>query len=223
MDAFLQKAFAHPAVKSGYAGAIGYCLGGQSCLEQVRAGQQVQAICSLHGLLHSRPTTEAEPLNSLKRMSREDYARELAIPNTYNTDCRVLIQNGAADQEVPSDTVVDFMQEMDAQKIDWRFENHARGPHGFALPKGTPGGDQYTETIDRRSTLAMLSLFAETFPSFPQPPVECNAAGCKLGQVIVVGGTAGSQGQRSTVATAGSFVAGALLGMVALKLCGSKL
>ncbi|CAE7852266.1 unnamed protein product, partial [Symbiodinium necroappetens] len=55
----------------------------------------------------------------------------------------------------------------------------------------------------------MLSLFAETFPSFPQSPVECNAAGCKLGQVIVVRGTAGSQGQRSTVATAGSFVAGA--------------
>lgn len=117
MDAFLQKAFAHPAVKSGYAGAIGYCLGGQSCLEQVRAGQQVQAICSLHGLLHSRPTTEAEPLNSLKRMSREDYARELAIPNTYNTDCRVLIQNGAADQEVPSDTVVDFMQERKASLL----------------------------------------------------------------------------------------------------------
>ena len=99
-----------------------------------------------------------------------------------------------------------------------------------------------------------------------QSPVECNAAGCKLGQVllglkqrcaqiqngrqgfpcrknpgslrgktpgnqikaalrlaflfnngslchtsrIVVGGTAGSQGQRSAVATAGSFVAGAL-------------
>lgn len=116
-------------------------------------------------------------------------------------------------------------------------EAHRRGPeHGQALqghsPSYEPGdgsrapgycGDQYTETIDRRSTLAMLSLFAETFPSFPQPPVECNAAGCKLGQVIVVGGTAGSQGQRSTVATAGSFVAGALLGMVALKLCGSKL
>lgn len=28
---------------------------------------------------------------------------------------------------------------MDAQKIDWRFNNHARGPHGFALGKGVPG------------------------------------------------------------------------------------
>lgn len=28
---------------------------------------------------------------------------------------------------------------MDAQLIDWRFNNHARGPHGFALGKGVPG------------------------------------------------------------------------------------
>ncbi|CAE7199177.1 unnamed protein product [Symbiodinium pilosum] len=158
MDAFLQKAFAHPAVKSGCAGAIGYCLGGQSCLEQVRAGHQIQAMVSFHGLLHSRPMTEAEPFNSMKRISKEEYAKELAVPNKYNTATRVLIQNGAHDGEVPQDTIVDFVDEMDAQGIDWRFENHARGPHGFALPKGSPGGDHYTEWIDRRSTLATLGL-----------------------------------------------------------------
>ena len=38
-------------------------------------------------------------------------------------------------------------QEMDEQKIDWRFENHARGPHGFALPKGTPGRPDYRDRI----------------------------------------------------------------------------
>ena len=29
---------------------------------------------------------------------------------------------------------------MDQQEIDWRFNNHARGPHGFGLGKGVPGG-----------------------------------------------------------------------------------
>ena len=43
----LRKAFKHPAVKHGLAGAFGYCLGGQSCLEQVRAGHPIQA--SWHG------------------------------------------------------------------------------------------------------------------------------------------------------------------------------
>mmetsp|Transcript_42889 Transcript_42889/g.79998 ORF Transcript_42889/g.79998 Transcript_42889/m.79998 type:complete len:406 (+) Transcript_42889:42-1259(+) len=221
MKAFLEKAFEHPAVRSGLAGAIGYCLGGQSCLEQVRAGHQVQAICSLHGLLHSRPTTDAEPFNSLKRMSREDYAQHLAVPNTYNTATRVLIQNGAHDAEVPFDTIADFMDEMDAQGIDWRFENHARGPHGFALPKGSPGGDHYTEVIDRRSTLAMLSLFAEAWPSFAQFPVAINAAGCKLGQRIVPDGApagpVGDRGQRR------DFYFGALLGALLMALLRARL
>eukprot|EP00913_Durusdinium_trenchii_P019800 g18613.t1 len=168
MKLYLEKAFEHPAVKRGLAGAFGYCLGGQSCLEHVRAGHPVQAVCSLHGLLHSRPTTAAEPFNSKKRMSQEEYAK-ICPANNYNKDCRILIENGDKDEE-------DFVAEMDAQSIDWRFHNHARGPHGFALGPGVPGCE-YTEHIDRRSTLDMLSLFAETWPEFDQHPVECNASG----------------------------------------------
>ena len=42
----------------------------------------------------------------------------------------------------------------------------------------------------------MISLFAEIFPDFPVQPVECNAAGAKLGQWITptfsrAGGSAG--------------------------------
>ncbi|CAK9056116.1 Uncharacterized protein K02A2.1 [Durusdinium trenchii] len=175
MKLYLEKAFEHPAVKRGLAGAFGYCLGGQSCLEHVRAGHPVQAVCSLHGLLHSRPTTAAEPFNSKKRMSQEEYAK-ICPANNYNKDCRILIENGDKDEEVPANTITDFVAEMDAQSIDWRFHNHARGPHGFALGPGVPGCE-YTEHIDRRSTLDMLSLFAETWPEFDQHPVECNASG----------------------------------------------
>lgn len=122
-------------MKSGLAGAFGYCLGGQSCLEHVRAGHPVQvplcgmdlechehghvhpffldfklarelsggkvapppsnilprqAVCSLHGLLHSRPTTKEDPFNSQKRVSKEDYEKDLAVPNKYQKQCRSL-------------------------------------------------------------------------------------------------------------------------------------
>ena len=50
MKANLDMAFAHPAVEAGLAAAIGYCFGGQACIEQVRAGHQLQAIVSFHGL-----------------------------------------------------------------------------------------------------------------------------------------------------------------------------
>ena len=219
MQANLEQAFNHPAVKSGCAGAFGYCLGGQSCLEHVRAGHPVQAVCSLHGLLHSRPLTDEEPLNSHKRMSREEYAAKLAVPNSYNRICKVLIENGDLDDEVPADTIVDFVQEMDAQEIDWRFDNHARGPHGFALGKGVPGC-QYVEHIDRRSTITMLSLFAETWPDFEQHPVKCNASGTSF---ELPRPRPGGGGRPRSLAGALGFLAGAVLSITAIKLLRASL
>ena len=43
----------------------------------------------------------------------------------------------------------------------------------------------YHEAADRRSTLAMLSLFAEIWPQYTQNPVTTNACGTVLGQAIV--------------------------------------
>lgn len=187
MAAYLEEAFKHPAVKRGLAGSIGYCLGGQSCLEQLRAGHTIQAIVGFHGLLHSRPMYPEECFNSLRRITKEEYANQYKLDNVYTPGCRVLMENGAHDLEIPQASLDEWIAEMDENKVDWRFDNHARGPHGFALPKGIPGGDQYSEHIDRRSCLAMLSLFAETWPEYEQYPVECNACGTKLGQFIVPG------------------------------------
>lgn len=184
MRLYLEAAFKHSAVKAGCAGGIGYCLGGQSCLEQLRSGQQVQAICSFHGLLHSRPMHPEDALNSQSRITKEEYESKFALTNTYTKDCRVLIENGANDEEVPKAQIDEWIEEMDAQEIDWRFENHARGPHGFSLARGTPGGYHFNEKIDRRACIAMFSLFAETWPGVKQYAVECNACGTHLGQLI---------------------------------------
>ena len=52
---FQSKFFAavrkHPAAHSKFAAAIGYCFGGQCCLNMVRAGEDVQGIVSFHGVL----------------------------------------------------------------------------------------------------------------------------------------------------------------------------
>ena len=129
MKANLEQAFTHPAVASGKAAAIGYCFGGQACLEQVRNGDNLQAICTFHGLLHSYPGVKDE--NHPKgrgwgdRLTKAEFEAQIdTAPNNYNTGTKVLIENGDLDTSVPQDgdTGIDaWKAEMDAAGIDWRL------------------------------------------------------------------------------------------------------
>ena len=56
MSKNLTQAKAHPAVHPSLAAAIGYCFGGQCCLDMVRNGDDLQGVVSLHGLLQSEKT-----------------------------------------------------------------------------------------------------------------------------------------------------------------------
>eukprot|EP00943_MAST-04B_sp_MAST-4B-sp1_P005873 g5873.t1 len=186
MNAYLQYSFTHPAVKAKHAGAVGYCFGGQCLLEQVRAGHELQAVVSFHGLLQSRPTFIDDPLGIKKgRITAEMFAKEVDVaPNNYTKNCKVLIENGDADDHVSESSIAEWKKEMDDANIDWVFHNHAKTPHGFALAEGV-WSTEYVEAADRRSTLSMLSLFAETWPSFPQFYVDRNACGTLLNQSIL--------------------------------------
>merc|ERR1712146_883677 len=105
-------------------------------------------------------------------------------PVSKYSACKVLIENGDLDHIVPQTSIDDFKKEMDQHGIDWQFHNHAQTPHGFALPPGVWATD-YNEAAVRRSTLSMISLFAETWPEFfPDPTVTHNAAGARLGQAV---------------------------------------
>lgn len=182
LRAYLDAASAHRAVQPGLAGAIGYCLGGQCVLEHVRDGHPLQAVVSFHGVYHSRPRHPSLD----RRLTPEEFAKDVDLaPNAYNRSCRVLIEHGDHDNRDGRDpaSIAAWRAEMDAAGIDWQFHNHARTPHGFALAPGV-WSNSYSETADRRSTLSMLSLFAETWPEFPQFPVEANACGTRLGQHI---------------------------------------
>ena len=63
-------------------------------------------------------------------------------------------------------------------------QNHSQTKHGFALAPGVLS-TEYDEDADRRSTLSMISLFAEVWPEFPISAVETNASGTQLGQCVV--------------------------------------
>jgi dienelactone hydrolase len=118
MGLYLAKARTHPAVHPSFAAAIGYCFGGQCCLELVRGGYDLQAIVSFHGVLQSRPG------NFLQEPDFDPSVE--AVGNNYNTKCKILIENGDLDGIVPQSSVDEFKLEMDAAGIDWRFNNHSQ-------------------------------------------------------------------------------------------------
>ena len=103
-----------------------------------------------------------------------------APPNTYANAAKVLVENGDADQIVSKEKVEKWKEEMDAANVDWSFHDHAKTPHGFALPPrlGPPG--KLHEAADRRSTQNMLSLFRELYPNIKQQAVSPNAAGTTI-------------------------------------------
>ena len=178
MKANLTQAKAHPSVHPDFAAAIGYCFGGQCVLEMVRAGYDLQGVVSFHGILQS------EPLNILADPNFDGTVNMAGVVNNYNTKCAVLIENAELDDHVTPESIADFQKEMNDNKIDWQIHHHAQTKHGWALPSGV-WATEYHEISDRRSTNAMISLFADIFPNFPINPVECNAAGTRLGRVIV--------------------------------------
>jgi dienelactone hydrolase len=223
LKAWVAAGKTHSAACSDRCAAIGYCFGGCAMLEMVRSGMQgVQGCVSFHGVLTSYP--QQMPDGTL--IESKPHA-----PNTYTTDIKLLIENGAdgkraqcpaliisfryllpswvrflalawsgscqgdiapgfmllsvgcgIDTLVPDSAIRQFQAEFDGAGVDWTFHNYSGTPHGFALgadtkPDGTRG---YTEVADRRSTHAMLALFAELWPEMRQKHVAVNAAGTTL-------------------------------------------
>jgi len=119
-------------------------------------------------------------MNPMRRLSPEEYAKEVAPPPTTCTKgCIVVIETGDDDPHVPEASVLEFKAEMDAEEVDWRVNIHARTPHGWALALGVTA-TCYREEADRRSTMSMLATFAEAWPEFKQYPAEVNACGTTL-------------------------------------------
>ena len=131
-----------PVAKGLPLAAIGFCMGGQGVLELARAGKELAAVVSFHGLLDTgRP------------------ARAPVHP-------RILVCHGDQDPMVPREQVMAFWQEMDAAEAHWHFHAYSGVKHGFTDPASDSRGLAavgYDASADRQSWAAMNSLFDELF------------------------------------------------------------
>jgi dienelactone hydrolase len=124
-------------------GAVGFCFGGSTVLELVRAGTPLAGAVSLHGGL-STPTP--------------------ATAGVARTP--VLVLNGAADKSVGAQDIAAFEQEMDRAGADWQFVDFSGAVHCFA--EAEAGNDpasncRYDARAAKRAYRMLHDFFEERF------------------------------------------------------------
>ena len=140
--AALETLAALPQVDARRLGAIGFCFGGSVVLELARAGADLRAVVSFHGVL----ATKMPALSGKVKAS-------------------VLVLTGADDPLAPPDQVADFENEMRAAAVrDWQVISYGNTLHGFTNPASDGSmlrSALYNAQADRRSWASMQSLFDE--------------------------------------------------------------
>ena len=122
-------------------GAVGFCFGGTTVLELVRAGAPLAGVVSLHGGL-STPLPAA--------------AGSAKAP--------LLVLNGADDKSVSRDDIAAFEQEMNGAGADWQFVNFSGAVHCFAeADANSPPGCQYNPRAAKRAYRMLHDFFEERF------------------------------------------------------------
>ena len=140
--AALETLAALPQVDAQRLGAIGFCFGGSVVLELARAGADLRAVVSFHGVL----ATKMPALSGKVKAS-------------------VLVCTGADDPLAPPDQVAEFENEMRAAAVrDWQVISYGNTLHGFTNPAADGSmlrSALYNAQADRRSWASMQSLFDE--------------------------------------------------------------
>jgi len=140
--AALETLAALPQVDAQRLGAIGFCFGGSVVIELARAGADLRAVVSFHGVL----ATKMPAVSGKVKAS-------------------VLVLTGADDPLAPPDQVADFENEMRAAAVrDWQVISYGNTLHGFTNPAADGSmlrSALYNAQADRRSWASMLSLFDE--------------------------------------------------------------
>lgn len=132
----------HPAAAGLPLAAVGYCIGGQAALEVARAGADLSAVATFHGLLETAKLAD----------------RPIAP--------KILVCHGDADPMVPRAQVVGFWEEMDAVGAQWHFHSYSGVKHGFTDPGSNARGLSaiaYDASADRQSWAALMGFFDEVF------------------------------------------------------------
>ena len=145
LSAAIKELRSRPEASGLSIGVIGFCMGGQAALEVARAGEDLAAVVSFHGLL-----------GTAQRAGPGDIIGP-----------RILVCHGDKDPMVPRQHVTAFMEEMDAAGADWHLHIYSGAKHGFTDPasdKRPLDAVAYDASADCQSWAAMMNFFAEIFP-----------------------------------------------------------
>lgn len=127
-------------VDSARIGAFGYCFGGSTVLELVRAGDALSGVASLHGGL----------------------ATELPAAGPVETP--VLVLNGGDDSYVSAAEITAFQDEMRKAGADWQFVSFGGAVHCFAESDAqSPPGCVYHEPSAKRAYRMLADFFRDVF------------------------------------------------------------
>ncbi|KGK58968.1 dienelactone hydrolase [Xanthomonas cannabis pv. phaseoli] len=122
-------------------GAVGFCFGGTTVLELVRAGAQLAGVVSLHGGI-ATPAPAA--------------AGSAKTP--------LLVLNGADDKSVTKADIAAFETEMNGAGADWQFVNFSGAVHCFAeADANSPPGCLYNPRAANRAYRMLGDFFEERF------------------------------------------------------------
>ncbi|QYZ69577.1 dienelactone hydrolase family protein [Neotabrizicola shimadae] len=126
---------------TGRIGALGYCFGGTSVLEMLRAGLDLAGVVSFHAGLD---------------MAADDWSGARGG--------KALLCTGAEDPLAAPDQLARVTAAMTGAGVDWQAHVYGGVLHGFTEPDGPgrPPFARHDARADRRSWAAMMDFFAET-------------------------------------------------------------
>ena len=134
---------AQASVDSARLAAIGFCFGGMTVLEAVRATTELKCVVAFHPGLTRQRESDPRPVSG-----------------------KVMVCAGQRDPLIPDDARNQFLRLMKEAGADLQYLNYSDAGHCFTDKTvdalGMPGFSYHAQT-DRRSWAAMLDLFDETF------------------------------------------------------------
>lgn len=132
---------AQPGVDVTRLGAIGFCAGGKCVLDLARAGGDIKAGVSFHGVYDAPP-----------------------FPNAA-INAKLLICDGWNDKICPPEAKVALCQELTEADVDWQFISYGRTGHAFTADETPLNADRdfgFQPDANQRSWRSMTDFLAET-------------------------------------------------------------
>ena len=137
---------AQPQTLADKVAAIGYCFGGRVVLGMARAGVDLAAVVSFHGILKTQHT-----------LTKETFAGKIAV------------YTGEKDPLVPHDDITNFIEEMNEAEADYSIKIYPNATHAFTNPTATKRGEEtgaplkYDAEADLDSWQGMQEVFVKAF------------------------------------------------------------